>query len=79
MLTVLRVSLLLLLLLPSPSESHCRYRPFWRIEEIKPYVAELAPPGVSLDQLLLRNARAVRAPQGETDAAGKPLMVYTWR
>lgn len=56
-----------------------RYRALWTMEEIRPYVVEFAVGGLSLDQLLLKYGRAVRAPRGEKGPDDKPLMVFTWR
>lgn len=51
----------------------------WTIDEITPYIKEYAVAGVSIDQLLLKEARAVRSTTLPPQANGQPTMVYTRR
>jgi len=52
------------------------FRTQWTVPAIRPYVERFTGPGLSLDQLLLKYARAIKVGPG---AAEQQTTVYTWK
>jgi len=55
------------------------HRREWTKEEITPYVQDLILKSLAIDQLLLREARAIRSTTLPPQPDGTPTTVYTWR
>ncbi len=55
------------------------YMEQWTMEDITPYIKEFTMDTLSLDQLLLKEARAIRSTKLPPGPDGKPIMVYTRR